>query len=71
MGYFGGKWSDMLIRSGISVTLSRKIMQVSPFFIFLYDQNAYLHVLFTVYDFNDLAEVSRFIIYMFLWMRRA
>ncbi|KAF9665580.1 hypothetical protein SADUNF_Sadunf16G0137800 [Salix dunnii] len=27
MGYFGGMWSDMLIRSGISVTLTRKIMQ--------------------------------------------
>uniref|UniRef100_A0A2P2JHZ5 Putative anion transporter 4ic n=1 Tax=Rhizophora mucronata TaxID=61149 RepID=A0A2P2JHZ5_RHIMU len=27
MGYFGGLWSDMLIRSGINVTLARKIMQ--------------------------------------------
>ncbi|KAJ6755290.1 SOLUTE CARRIER FAMILY 17 [Salix purpurea] len=27
MGYFGGMWSDKLIRSGISVTLTRKIMQ--------------------------------------------
>ncbi|KAJ6750705.1 hypothetical protein OIU85_001263 [Salix viminalis] len=27
MGYFGGVWSDKLIRSGISVTLTRKIMQ--------------------------------------------
>lgn len=33
MGYFGGVWSDKLIRSGISVTLTRKIMQVSPFFL--------------------------------------
>lgn len=28
MGYFGGLWSDILIQSGISVTLTRKIMQV-------------------------------------------
>ncbi|KAG7949560.1 hypothetical protein I3843_13G068700 [Carya illinoinensis] len=27
MGYFGGLWSDMLIQSGISVTLTRKIFQ--------------------------------------------
>ncbi|XP_059430630.1 probable anion transporter 4, chloroplastic isoform X2 [Corylus avellana] len=27
MGYFGGLWSDLLIQSGISVTLTRKIMQ--------------------------------------------
>ncbi|KAJ6964393.1 anion transporter 4 [Populus alba x Populus x berolinensis] len=32
MGYFGGMWSDMLIRSGISVTLTRKIMQSIGFF---------------------------------------
>lgn len=31
MGYFGGMWSDMLIRRGISVTLTRKIMQVQHF----------------------------------------
>lgn len=27
MGYFGGLWSDLLIRSGTSVTMTRKIMQ--------------------------------------------
>lgn len=27
-GYFAGLWSDMLIRGGMSVTLTRKIMQV-------------------------------------------
>ncbi|CAI0475522.1 unnamed protein product [Linum tenue] len=27
MGYFGGLWSDMLIRNGVTVTLTRKIMQ--------------------------------------------
>ncbi|KAK9279379.1 hypothetical protein L1049_013058 [Liquidambar formosana] len=27
VGYFAGVWADMLIRSGISVTLTRKIMQ--------------------------------------------
>ncbi|XP_057994015.1 probable anion transporter 4, chloroplastic isoform X2 [Hevea brasiliensis] len=27
MGFLGGMWSDMLIRSGMSVTLTRKIMQ--------------------------------------------
>ena len=32
MGYFGGLWSDLLIQSGISVTLTRKIMQVQHFF---------------------------------------
>jgi hypothetical protein len=31
MGYFGGLWSDLLIQSGISVTLTRKIMQVQHF----------------------------------------
>jgi len=66
MGYFGGTWSDMLIRSGISVTLSRKIVEVSPCSKCIFTCSIY-----TVYDFNDLAEVSRFIIYMFLWMRRA
>lgn len=28
MGYFAGAWSDMLIKSGRSLTLIRKIMQV-------------------------------------------
>lgn len=32
MGYFGGLWSDVLIRSGTSVTLTRKIMQVNIFY---------------------------------------
>ncbi|CAK7331330.1 unnamed protein product [Dovyalis caffra] len=32
MGYFGGTWSDMLIRRGISVSLTRKIMQSIGFF---------------------------------------
>eukprot|EP00257_Ricinus_communis_P017160 XP_015575536.1 probable anion transporter 4, chloroplastic isoform X2 [Ricinus communis] len=27
MGYFGGMWSDTLIRSGMTITLTRKIMQ--------------------------------------------
>ena len=29
LGYFAGAWSDMLIQRGLSVTLTRKIMQVS------------------------------------------
>lgn len=33
MGYVGGLWSDGLIKSGTSVTLTRKIMQVNiPYF---------------------------------------
>ena len=28
MGYIGGLWSDVMIRNGTSVTLTRKIMQV-------------------------------------------
>ncbi|OAY57779.1 probable anion transporter 4, chloroplastic isoform X1 [Manihot esculenta] len=31
MGFLGGMWSDMLIRSGTSVTLTRKIMQTIGF----------------------------------------
>ncbi|KAJ4849933.1 putative anion transporter 4, chloroplastic [Turnera subulata] len=38
MGYFGGLWSDMLINGGMSVTLTRKIMQV--LFLFLYNQTS-------------------------------
>ena len=49
MGYFGGTWSDMLIRSGISVTLSRKIVEVSPCSKCIFTCSIY-----TVYDFNDL-----------------
>ncbi|CAN1282446.1 Probable anion transporter 4, chloroplastic [Linum perenne] len=30
MGYVGGLWSDVLIRGGVTVTLTRKIMQKSP-----------------------------------------
>lgn len=29
MGYLAGLWSDLLIRSGTSITLTRKIMQVT------------------------------------------
>lgn len=32
VGYFGGAWSDMLIQRGLSVTLTRKIMQSIGFF---------------------------------------
>lgn len=28
MGYIGGLWSDIMIRNGMSVTITRKIMQV-------------------------------------------
>lgn len=28
MGYIGGLWSDIMIRNGTTVTLTRKIMQV-------------------------------------------
>ena len=35
MGYFGGMWSDMLIQSGTSVTLTRKIFQVRHFSVSL------------------------------------
>ena len=35
MGYFGGLWSDGLIRSGTSITLTRKMMQVSIFYIYI------------------------------------
>lgn len=35
MGYFGGLWSDGLIRSGTTITLTRKIMQVN-IALFLY-----------------------------------
>lgn len=31
VGYFGGAWSDMLIQRGVSVTLTRKIMQVGAY----------------------------------------
>lgn len=28
VGYLAGAWSDMLIQGGLSITLTRKIMQV-------------------------------------------
>lgn len=30
VGYLGGACSDLLIQRGLSITLTRKIMQVSP-----------------------------------------
>ncbi|KAM6597295.1 hypothetical protein CsatA_007819 [Cannabis sativa] len=32
IGYLAGLWSDLLIRSGTSITLTRKIMQSIGFF---------------------------------------
>lgn len=37
LGYFAGLLSDILIQRGISVTLTRKIMQVQHFFTLSFD----------------------------------
>lgn len=66
MGYFGGKWSDMLIRSGISVTLSRKIVQVSPcLFFYMIKMHIYMFylqsmILMTLQKSLDLSSICSF-----------
>lgn len=52
MGYFAGLWSDMMIQSGTSVTLTRKIMQVC---CIAYTRKERRHVRFHIFLFYPIA----------------
>lgn len=51
-GYFAGLWSDMMIQSGTSVTLTRKIMQVC---CIAYTRKERRHVRFHIFLFYPIA----------------
>ena len=47
VGYFAGAWSDILIQRGLSVTMTRKIMQVFPFCLLsVFIWSCYAHFLY-------------------------
>lgn len=74
VGYFAGAWSDILIQRGLSITMTRKIMQVCPLCklsVFIWIFNAHFlyirHIFFCLYGWRKKPWINP--IYL-LWQTR-